>query len=228
MPLSALSKLFGPPEEIASGLLAETPIRILTIPEGKHRLLRTQERLELFGITHAKPFFGISKFESGFQRHCLYDPTDGDSSGLTDGAIACAMTHIHMWSYIIRKELSACLILEDDEAIEAESLALMEKIFAALPSDAHLAICHSWGVDEAIKIDFGNPHWWRTRKCSNTASAYYLTNAGARRLLRSCIPYWQPIDQMIQAACTDPEMNAYQVKQPLFNQDYTMGSLINE
>lgn len=199
------------------------PVWVLTISEGEHRFLTTEKRLAALDI-EVTAVLGVSKFETDFRERCFCE-AEGD--GLTDGAVAVAMSHLHAWGRLVREDVPAVILLEDDCMPQA-GLEEMVTALAALPDDADFAVLHSWGQDEAHKEDIDNPYWWRTRFCSNTLMASYITQRGARQLLKSCLPYWQPIDQMVQAACRDPRLHAYQIRQPIFNGDYNMGSLLND
>ena len=205
--------------------LLQHEVWVLTIDEGKHRYLKTRQRLNELGIG-VRPFHGVSRYEKRPEGHSLHTAEPGYT--LSDGAIAVGMSHIFLWSEVVRSGLPGVIVLEDD-AIPQSQYSEMVEAFDTLPL-CDFASLHSWGVtlQETDTREISNPHWWRTRHCANTLVAYYVSAEGALKLLRSCIPFWQPIDQMVQKACSTPGFRAFQVKTPLFNADYTMGSLIND
>lgn len=202
------------------------PIYVLTIPEAEHRRLKTKRKLEAMGIK-STALFGVSKYQEDFQDCCLADMSA--PIGLSKGAMAVAMTHIQAWAKVIRENLGPVIILEDDAIPQIDDINQIGETMSNIPPDWEFAVLHSWGADPKHGTDlqeFGNRYWWRTSYPSNTLAAYALTEAGARQLIRHCVPYFRPIDEMVQKACGS--LRAYQVKVPLFNADYSMGSILND
>jgi glycosyl transferase family 25 len=119
---------------------------------------------------------------------------------LYQGELGCAFSHIYMWELMIKEQLDAVLILEDDVRISRSLINILANL-DKLPEDYE----HINFSTKTAQIPFGN-FITDIYRASNhherpySAGAYLLTRKGAQKLLKLVFPLYMPIDNYISFA----------------------------
>ena len=115
---------------------------------------------------------------------------------LSDGEIACSLSHIRIWQDIVENNYTLTLILEDDVILMPE----IKEVILALQSrsrDYDLINFSTTAKQTTFGDKISNNHQLTTFKGSaNMTSAYLLTLAGAKMLLKKAFPVRMPADAM--------------------------------
>ena len=166
---------------------------------------------------------------------------------LNEGEIACALSHCNIYEAILANNWQRVLILEDDVVPDWDALAKLDKVLDELPEGwelvylgylknnkrtAGLLLKQSWyhvmralGMSKLshrrtkhIAPQPFSTHLWRAgfHDCTH---AYAVSVEGARKLLAAQTPVVYRADNLLTALVVDEQLQAYAVKEYLFNQE---------
>ncbi|EPY29799.1 glycosyl transferase-like protein [Angomonas deanei] len=163
---------------------------------------------------------------------------------LTPGAVGCALSHILIWQRILT--LTACrrppgalcaptlpyLVVEDDSLFPADFTARYEAVLPHVPAGwelLYLSGLDTAGQCDRLRVAEGV---CRVPGFHRTTNAYAVTPAGARELLRCCLPLTYQLDTMMTLSVAQRELaepyvvspNCYTLRPPLVVQTTTLGS----
>ncbi|WP_042846701.1 glycosyltransferase family 25 protein [Providencia rettgeri] len=132
---------------------------------------------------------------------------------LSPSEIGCYFSHLRAIESFLKTNDSICLILEDDIYFSEEIKSIIEKFshIQEFPFDILLAgyrngYCSLWH-----QLEFLNTHLLRFSDCGYGAHGYFLTRAGAKKiLLNNSIPSW-PYDY-VTGGKADPSLKVYGLK----------------
>jgi GR25 family glycosyltransferase involved in LPS biosynthesis len=115
---------------------------------------------------------------------------------LTNGQIGCYESHVRTWQKILDHNLPSALILEDDAAIvySEDTTKRIQTFLGELKS-----LNGGWDIAYIGNIGL---HPWRRKLSEHVAEmqnweglyTYYLSNAGARKLLQNAFPIEKAVD----------------------------------
>jgi len=122
------------------------------------------------------------------------------------GGVGCALSHICLWTQLVKSSEPVYLVTEDDFKASPEDWATVLRIFASYP---HLADSTTWdmwviganvcypklGVRPADKREVKDA-WIQCKQLVGT-QAYFVSKTGAEKLLRGAYPVQQHIDWYI-------------------------------
>lgn len=119
---------------------------------------------------------------------------------LKPGEKGCYISHIWCWQRIVEQDLDFALILEDDFIIQTDLAALLETIGRlntpwhylklAMPNKAQPVLAR-----EALTSQYSLVHY-KKHPVSTVAQA--VSKAGAQLLLAKAVPFYRPVDVMLQ------------------------------
>lgn len=179
---------------------------------------------------------------------------------MNKGEIACSLSHRMLYQTMLDQQWEKVLVLEDDAVPVPEQLAKLDIILRELPADWDLvylgylknerpAASAHWkqrwysllarlglskiplGMVKRLLPKSYSQHWWKAgfHDCTH---AYALSLAGAKKLLATQTPVQYRADNLLSAAVLKGELNAFAVKDFIFNQevftDHTDQSQIRE
>lgn len=117
------------------------------------------------------------------------------AKNITKGQIGCYESHCRIWQRIVDENLPHALVLEDDA-----NIVYAQQTVDRLNECLHeLETLHDWDllyigniglhpVREKLTKHINRPSGWEG------LYTYYLTQAGARKLLRNAFPIWMAVD----------------------------------
>lgn len=139
-------------------------------------------------------FFGVT--DAGAK-----DASASAVSTLQPGELGCAQSHINILREILKKEIPEAIIFEDDVCFTQEN-GKIKSILSLIPKDADYVGLHNKlrtaVYDGTSKVR--NPYFSRVKKAPYTTVAYYVTLAGAKKLLDHCVPFKAAIDEEYRRA----------------------------
>jgi GR25 family glycosyltransferase involved in LPS biosynthesis len=190
-----------------------------------------QPLLDVIGVTNRLRFdafdgaaLGLAGLRATGQ---LADDISGFDVKCQLGEIGCALSHRGVLAEIVRRDLPAALILEDDIALGAAAAHWPERFrraFADLPHDWEL-----WYLYRCFDIEH------RVRRLSprtvvpwtpQGGAAYAVTQAGARKLLAALTPLTSAVDRIYAALVQARDIKAYAAS-PLLIRPGSHPSVIN-
>ena len=147
------------------------------------------------------------------------------------GETALCMSWWQACSMIVARHWPAALIVEDD-ATPVKDASAIRAIVETLRSHAEhfdVALVHDQADPAPVEIPgMEIPQFRRVSRCSWSTSAVIITNAGARRILRSLPPFDRPFDVFLRD--NEAGLRVYQPAQGLgwFNQNNWNPSTVRE
>lgn len=134
-----------------------------------------------------------------------YDPAEIAKAGvapyspLPAGEVGCFESHRQAWQRIVDRNLPGAYILEDDVAVASDFASLR---YAPELLDRTDIIKLDTYPRESLYAATRQPlaegrHLQRLVGTENSASCYFLTNRGARRLLERSRDYFMPVDLLM-------------------------------
>lgn len=113
----------------------------------------------------------------------------------TYGAVGCYLSHVAIWQRMVHENLDAAVIFEDDVVFAERFARRLRTVWSECPTDADvLLIGHNHLRDRVAPVD---RHVQRCLGRFFSAHAYYLTGAGARKLLGQALPIDSQLDAYI-------------------------------
>lgn len=119
---------------------------------------------------------------------------------LKPGEKGCYISHIRCWQQIVAQQLDFALILEDDFVVQCDLPALVNEISQlkeqwhyiklAMPNKAQPVIQR-----KALGAGFSLVHY---KKHPVSTVAQFVSLAGAQLLLDKAVPFYRPVDVMLQ------------------------------
>jgi GR25 family glycosyltransferase involved in LPS biosynthesis len=128
-----------------------------------------------------------------------------DHNGIyTYGAIGCYLSHVNLWTKIVEENINECIIFEDDVIINKyiDKSTIINKISEIIKESKN--ICRNLNKElsyiflsyNAESYDELSPNVIKLNDSYGTI-AYYITNYGAKKLLKNVYPIEVQIDSYI-------------------------------
>lgn len=120
---------------------------------------------------------------------------------LTQGEIACFLSHVQVWHAIAQGDDDWALVLEDDVLFAADTRAALE--FATEAASAGLVKLESWGRTKSIvaptrpRSARGDHEIFHYFGGVGGSAAYLLSRDGARFLLSTTLTLTRPVDKFL-------------------------------
>lgn len=121
----------------------------------------------------------------------------------TWGTIGCYMSHWALWQYVVRNNLSAALVFEDDviprfDIVGTEFPEVIDSLIREAGGPSKFDFMRFEWVDfkGAIRART-SPNLYRSRGLVVNLGAYVVTNRGARRMIQRALPISDPIDMLL-------------------------------
>lgn len=125
--------------------------------------------------------------------------------GLSKGEIGCALSHIRLYEHLVAERHASAIVLEDDARPVEGFMDVLRAMLASLPSRAELAFIHhgkakSWPLGRSLAhghrlVRYRYPSAGSKRTIIS-ARGYWLSLAGAHRLLAHAYPVRMPADYL--------------------------------
>lgn len=118
---------------------------------------------------------------------------------LKPGEKGCYISHIWCWQQIVAQQLDFALILEDDFIVNGDLAGLLNYV-SGLSSDWHFLKLAMPNKQQKIIQASASAPWQKVAFVKNPVStvAQVVSYSGAQRLLASAVPFYRPIDVMLQ------------------------------
>jgi GR25 family glycosyltransferase involved in LPS biosynthesis len=149
---------------------------------------------------------------------------------LSQGEIACTVSHIFIYKEIIDKEIPYALIFEDDAILLDSFYERLYKVFEEL-KEQNFDICYlgdafGWTIDnykfgylgsqnKNKKIENKNVYPMISSKC---AESFLLSNSGAKHFYNNFIPFCLPPDWMHTPIIINMHMKCFWAEPALIHQ----------
>jgi glycosyl transferase, family 25 len=171
--------------------VAVVPIFVLTLRGDEARRAPLLKQLESMGLEY-ELFFGIDG-RNGLPPECE-DRVDRARArrkyrrALSDGELACAISHIEVCREIARRKLAHAIVLEDDAILDDAFVEFVRGI-PPVPGDillldhSHARVERGRGIPVLPEVEAR-----RLVVRPSLATAYFLTNAGAWEISRAALP----------------------------------------
>lgn len=136
----------------------------------------------------------------GVPRSKYFNSWDQHPRELLNTEIACALSHQAVYKIIVEKEIPYALILEDDVVLTKKLAFFLGNYlkFIKIPRDVEVINLFS---DSPGKIIFPEifPHHFlfQFTRMPNRASAYIITNSGAKKMIDHFLPIRMPADDLL-------------------------------
>ena len=176
--------------------IKDIPIIVLNLDRDTERLEHVKGQLSSLSLPYRR-FAATDKSTLSEEDRKLYSPKLAllhCTRELSDGEIACSLSHIRIWQDIVQNNYDLTLILEDDVILMPE---IKEVLFALQTKTDDYDLINF--TTTAQQTPFGDAickhHQLTTFKGSaNMTSAYLLTLEGAKKLLKKAFPVRMPAD----------------------------------
>lgn len=185
---------------------------VVTLPGDDARRAPLLAQLEQMGLDY-ELFFGVdgraglpSEYEDMVDRERAYQKYRRD---LSDGELACALSHLNVYREIVRHDLQAAIVLEDD-AILTGSFHELVRTNPTGPGDLVLLDHSHARVARHGALDiFDGIQARRLLLSACLATGYLITRSGAETLLRGAVPVsdvadWPESAENLQMWALDP------------------------
>jgi hypothetical protein len=198
---------------------------VINCPEDTNRLARFRKHMDKAGLTFQ--IFPCVKMTYALLGEAIREGWFGPLARRGDlkftGALGLALAHMKLWQHIVRRNLTAANIFEDDEVVYDAYASERARVLADLPSDTQFVNLNPSdprgdpvpGADPLLhKMVKGIPMW------SNIwLSNYYVSRSGAEKLLKMNRRFdlgsygneqldWHVV-QLISRGCSICKLNAY-------------------
>lgn len=141
---------------------------------------------------------------------------------LTLGEIGCALSHIKVYEYIVKNNISQAIILEDDAIVSQDFEKIVNLSLNKVPSRKEILFfdhgkAKSWLfkrnlIDGYKLVRYRYPSR-NSMRCIFMADAYLLTLSGAKKLLSNAYPVRMAADYLT-GAIHMTKINAYGIEPP--------------
>ncbi len=134
--------------------------------------------------------------------------------GVKRGVIGCYMSHVALWQHIVEHGLECCIIFEDDVKFVSDFPNKLATYLSQKDLSGIDVLFFGYLKRGDMAAD-GRLHGriWGTQ-------SYFLTQAGARRLLERALPVCEPVDEYIEHAVElDSDLRIYCAPKPLVLQN---------
>lgn len=157
----------------------------------------TKEQLEMYQYDEKK----------WYELNSTWHQFEARPRKLTMPEIACSVTHVEIYKYIVENNIKIALFFEDDCLIYDNFRERLLKVINELPDDfdaCYLSDCFGWTVDN---YKFGylgslNKNKYSKNKlvyemhCGKCADSFLLTTKCAKKLYENFVPFCLPPDWM--------------------------------
>jgi len=120
---------------------------------------------------------------------------------LNDGEIGCYLSHVNCWNRIVELSLDFALILEDDVRLQeqiCDCIALFEKMNASDWDYIKLFSSKRLKMNMGTMDLGGEMQLHRVAKLPAGTCAQFVSESGAKKLLKHAFPIARPVDADIQ------------------------------
>ncbi len=118
---------------------------------------------------------------------------------ISSGEVACYLSHLRAWQYIVDQQLDYAIVLEDDVEFDTNFVAALQELTTA-PKGWHLIKLGGKHKPPRTTLvqEQGDFQWVRYRKPPIGAFAQAVSYGGAQQLLAQRPPVFRPVDVDIQ------------------------------
>jgi GR25 family glycosyltransferase involved in LPS biosynthesis len=176
--------------------------------------------------------------------NAIWNHHKSPSRRLTNGEIACAITHILIYKYIIDNDIQKALIFEDDVILLGTPDIFFQKMnrtLKELPEDFDICWISDFGGwtpgNYSIETALNNPNMYvdmylaslnksiifddkyiYRMPCNKSSDAYFISNTCAKLLYKEFVPFCLPIDWNHTPAIIKYNLKNYWTVEPLVSQ----------
>lgn len=177
--------------------MSRVPIFIITLPDSEHRRAPLIGQLEGAGLAYElwHGVDGRSGLPPEEERHIDREAAKRISHrALGDAEFACALSHQHLYAEILRRDLPAAIVLEDDAQLTDAFFQFHE---ALIPGDWDLLI-----LDHKKTFAYRAPplalpgvaSGYPISVAGYLTTGYVISNTGARKMIDRSLPITAPAD----------------------------------
>lgn len=177
----------------------DIPVWVLNVERDVERRLFMEQQLNELGIDF-ELFKAVDKKTLTQEELSLYSKQDAQKCmgrELSNGEIACALSHARMWERMIDEQLPDILILEDDIRIGRSLFDILAN-HHKFPADLELLNFSTFAAQKPIG-DYITDIYRLSSHLTDalSACAYYLTRDGSSKLLEKVYPICWAADELM-------------------------------
>lgn len=181
------------------------PILLINLERSTHRLHDVQNAMSELDLTFERVPAIDGRSVPHSELNAVYSHTLNNlryNYDLTQGEIACYMSHRKAWQHLIDSGHQAAIILEDDIVLEP-LFAQLHHAVEALNASAYanwdvIKLAQPFKPKEAMLLDtFGQFQLVDYKKPPMGGCGYLLSRQGAKKLLKR-VPFFRPVDVDLQ------------------------------
>lgn len=136
---------------------------------------------------------------NGYDRNNIISAPVASYSFLPDGEVGCFESHRKAWKRIVDEDLPGAFVLEDDVVVSSDFKNLnIEKLPLNRVDIIKLDTC-TWPASygDVVARTPENREFRQLLGSETSAGCYFVTQAGARKLLAGTRNYFEPVDTMM-------------------------------
>lgn len=179
--------------------MAKIPIKVINLEGSHERRIFMEEQLARLELKYefVNAVDGRNLSEKDLEKYSIRDSLKSMGRELSNGEIACALSHIKIWNQLIDEKIERVLVLEDDALIGKALLGVLNCI-ESFPEDwEYINFVTDWKL-----IPFGKPihdiyRMARIKGTSNRSTVYLINYKGAEKLLKAAFPIRMPVDNLV-------------------------------
>lgn len=219
----------GSPNESRSGAVNITAeqafnanaVYCINLDRRPERWQRARRAIDEAGFPSVQRFSAVDGASIGFddprlsvRLAAIVQKTHMAPLGVKRGVIGCYLSHLALWQQIFEQNLERCIIFEDDVKFMSD---FPQKLTSCLSQrDLHGVDLLFFGYLKRGEMDADG----RLRGRIWGTQSYFLTRAGARKLLARALPVCEAIDEYIEhAAELNSDLGVYCLRKPLVVQN---------
>ena len=186
------------------------PIFVISLSDAGERRGPLLEQLKRFGMSF-DVFDAVDgragldpKFECMINRERAHQNL---KRPMTDGEFACTLSHISIYQHVVKEGLHGAIIFEDDARLGPEFPAVVDGIdFSRVDFlQFNYGFARVWRTS-GRKIRAGDHRIYRLVHNTGLASAYFVSQRGARYILEAAVPISLPADWPCDLVALRPEV----------------------
>ena len=208
---------YYPVKPVKNKLLLDIPIYCISLTTATSRKKFMLKQIRMAGFKNFIFFDAIDAKKinrSNLIANNLYDDSLANyyhNRSLSNGEIACSLSHGSVYELIVKDNHDFSLILEDDAIFLSEQIDLID--LSALPGNWDVVFLSSFYLDRPPAGHIYN-NLYTTQSWNGSCAAYIISNSGAKKLASSYLPVIHAADGFVGRSikCEKFEQNTFKQK----------------
>lgn len=198
--------------------------RVISLPS---RHDRRKNMISLIGKTEEKLFFdAIGYNEISIKNLSEKIISKRSKLFLSEGSIACILSHVLLWIELTEADVQSYLILEDDVTCTVDYLKI-KNATTKLPFGFDLVILGNQLDNVYSRLSIEKNSFYRPWICSRGSYSYVISKKGVSNILKLILPVditAGGIDTLIGREIRSGQIQSYRVHKDLFKVDFSFPS----